>query len=218
MCKSFFAVLTFIFITFSNITFAQDDFTIQINGGVIIPMSSSNGLTTSIQFNYSFNPNIQFYIYSGYSSWNKYKVVFHEDYSTVQKQQLFNSYSSDDHILIPIYIGSRIDFHTNKLFASFANVEIGYSHLSYNTYENVKEVNQETGEVLSYNADKSTRKEINENLLGIGIGAGLSHPITENINLILSFKLNSHVNSKYYGLFSNRGIYTAFIAGFNFNI
>ena len=30
---------------------------------------SSKGLTTSVQFNYSFSPNIQFYIYSGYSSW-----------------------------------------------------------------------------------------------------------------------------------------------------
>ena len=218
MFKSFFLSLIIISIIFSKIILAQDSNSIQVNGGIIMPMSSSKGLTTSFQFNYSFNPQIQFYIYSGYSSWDKFKVVFHQEFSEVQKKQYFNSYSADEHILIPLYLGSRINLHTNKLFTSFLNVEIGYSYLSYNSYEQWKSINPETGEVLSYHPNTLTKKVNKENLFGFGVGAGISHPMTNNLDLILSFRLNSYINSNYYGLFSTRGTYTMFLAGFNFNI
>lgn len=218
MKKSLFASLVIISIIISNVIYAQDSNSIQFNGGIVMPMSSSKGFNTSIQYNYHFSNNIQFYIYSGYSSWDKYNIIILEDWSTVQKQTLFNSYSADNHILIPVYIGSRINFHTNKLFTSYVTFEIGYSHLSYNYYGIKKEINPITGEVLAYNVDLNTKKEMNENLLGIGAGVGLSHQIMENINIVLSFKLNSHLNSKYYSFLSSQGTYTAFNLGFNINI
>ncbi|MFA5804261.1 MAG: hypothetical protein WC879_06425 [Melioribacteraceae bacterium] len=218
MKKSLLASLTIIALIISNVTFAQDSNSIQINGGIFMPMSSSKGFNTSIQYNYHLSNNIQLYIYSGYSSWDKYNVNFIEDWSTVQKQTLFNSYSSDNHVLIPVYVGSRINFHTNKFFTSFATFEIGYSHLSYNSYDIKKEINPNTGEVLAYNADQNSKKEMNENLFGVGAGVGLSHPITENINIILSFKLNSQLNSKDYSFLSSKGTYTAINLGFNINL
>lgn len=218
MSKSFFSLLISIVILSQSIIIAQDSNTIQINGGIVMPMSSSKGLTAIIQFNYSLTSAIKLYLYTGYLTWDQYKVTFIEDYSVIQKETRFQSYSADDHKLIPFYIGSRINLHTNKLFTSFISCEIGYSYLSYYSYKNWKSVNPESGEVQGYYTDGSTRSKISENLFGIGIGVGLSHPLSENLNLVLSYKLNSHINSSYNGLFSTRGTYSQFLAGFGFKI
>lgn len=218
MKKSFFSVIIFTSIIFFSTISAQDPISIQINGGTILPMSSSNGYIGTIQFNYSINSKISLYIYSGYSSWDKYTEHFREDYSTIQKQTLFNAYSSDDHKLIPLYVGSKFNVHSNKLFTAYLNFELGYSFISYNSYNIVKSIGIETGVVQNYHADLSSKKRIDEGVFGLGIGAEVSHPITERLNLILSYKLNSYANSNYPGLFSARGIYSAFLAGINFTI
>ncbi len=54
--------------------------------------------------------------------------------------------------------------------------------------------------------------------VGIGTGVSLSRQLMENINIILSFKFNSHLNSKYYSFLSSRRTYTAFNLVFNINI
>jgi len=218
MLKSFFASSIFILLIFSNIILAQSNNSIQINGGLLIPMSASKGISTSIQYNYSFNSNIQFYIYTGYSNWDKFDASFLEQSSSLQRQTHFSTYIADKHILIPLYIGSRINIHTNKLFTFFTTIEAGYSYLSYNAYGFIKVVDPGTGVVLAYNTDLNTKEKRNENLFGVGAGVGLSHPISSNMNVILSFKLNSQINSSYYNFFSNQGTYTAFNLGFNFNI
>jgi len=220
MCKSFFLLIVYSSIFLCEVVLAQDSHSIQINGGIISPRSSSNGLVGSIQYNYSFNTSLIFYAYMGYSAWDRNKVVLHniKEVYTNKSQHYFYSYSEDEHYLIPVYIGTSIDLHTNKLFTSFLEFEIGYSYLSYISYENVIVTDPESGEVLSYYADGSTGENVQENLFGVGIGAGLSHPISSGINLLLTFKLNSYVNENYYGLFSKRGTYTTFLAGFNFNL
>ena len=218
MCKSFFVALIFVLIIFSNIILAQSNNSIQINGGLLIPMSASKGLSTSIQYNYSFNSNIQFYIYTGYSNLDKFYASFLEQSSSLQQQTHFSTYIADKHILIPLYIGSRINIQTNKLFTFFTTIEAGYSYLSYNAYEFTKDIDPVTGVVLAYNTDLNTKEKRNENLFGVGAGVGLSHPINSNMNVILSFKLNSQINSSYYSFFSNQGTYTAFNLGFNINI
>ena len=81
-----------------------------------------------------------------------------------------------------------------------------------------KEINPATGEVLAYNPDLSTKKEIKENLFGVGAGVGVYRPVTEKINVILAFKLNVQLNSKYYNFLSSKGIYTSINLGFNFSI
>ena len=218
MFKSFFASSIIMLIIFSNIILAQSNNSIQINGGLLIPMSSSKGISTSIQYNYSFNSKIQFYIYSGYFNWDKYNASFLEQSSSLQRQTHFSTYIADKHILIPLYIGSRINIHTNKIFTFFTTIEAGYSYLSYNTYGYLKEVDPETGVVLAYKTDLNTKEKRSENLFGAGAGVGLSHPINSNMNVILSFKLNSQINSSYYSFLSSQGTYIAFNIGFDFNI
>ena len=202
----------------SNVIYSQESSSIQINGGIISPISSSNGLTALIQYNYNLTPIVSFYIYSGYSYWDKFNVIYQVDLSPVQRQKNFKTYASDEHILVPLYLGSRINLHTNNIFTLFTNIEIGYSYLKYNSFNHWESVDPETGEILGYYPDPTSKKEIQENVFGIGVGVGLSHPITDSINLLFSVKLNSNINSEYSELFSSRQTYTMFLAGFNFNI
>ena len=58
----------------SEVSLPQSSHSVQINGGIIYPMSSSKGLTGTIQYNYTLNPIINFYAYAGYSAWGKYKI------------------------------------------------------------------------------------------------------------------------------------------------
>ncbi len=218
MFKSFFLSIVFLAIIFSGVILSQESHSFQVNGGIISPVNSSKGLVGLIQFNYSLNPQFIFYLYSGYSTWDQYVVNFKENGTAIQKRFDFSSYSSDDHKLIPVYFGSRINVHTDKLFTLYLNFELGYSYLTYQSYKNLKSVNPETGEILGYYVDQSTRKEMRENLFGVGIGAGLSHPITSNSSAIISAKLNSFLNSNNYGLLSARGTYLMVLAGFNFSI
>lgn len=218
MFQSFFSTfITFLFIL-SSLNFAQHSNSIQINAGIIMPMNSSKGLTGLVQYNYHLSSDVNLFVYTGYSVWDQFRVTFLEDYSEVQKQIKFQSYSADDHKMIPFYIGGRMNLHSNKVFTSFISLEIGYSYLTYNSYQNQKIINPETGEVLGYNIDTFSKKEIKENLFGIGIGAGLLHPISEKLNLVFSYKLNSYTSSSYKGLFSTRGTYSQFLAGFGFVI
>ena len=120
--------------------------------------------------------------------------------------------------MIPVYFWSFINLHTNKIFTAYINLEAGYSYLSYNSYENWKSVNPYTGRVIGYYVDRGTKEEITENLYGVGIGAGISHPMRENLNLEFPFKLNSYLNSSYYDFFSPKGTYMMFLVGINFKI
>jgi hypothetical protein len=197
---------------------AQDSKSIQLNAGVISPLSSSKGLIGLLQYNHQLTENIYLYIYSGYSAWDKDKITYQVDWKPEHRVSFFNTYSSDKHSLIPLYLGSKINFNTTKYFTTFVAFEAGYTYLNYNSYNILSDVDHETGKIINYYPDPSSQKEVSENLVGLGLGAGLSHPMSDNINIILSFKLNTYLNSNYYGFFSNRGTYTAFIFGFDFNL
>ena len=208
-----------VFILFSITSFfAQKDHSVEINGGVLYPRSSSNGFSSSIKYSYSLNSTFNIYTYVGYNSWDKFNVVYAVDLTGPQTKALFQSYSSDNHVLIPIYIGNKINLHTNKLFTSFFDVEIGYSYFNYNSYDNVESVDIHTGEIVDYKIVEDSKIEVTDHLFGIGIGAGLSHPITNSINLIISYRLNSNFNSGDFGLFSAKGTYSTLFTGLNIKL
>lgn len=209
--------MIFVILSLSTI-FAQGRHSIQLNGGVISPQNSSKGFASSVQSNYNLNTTIDFYASVGYSSWDKFYVGFLEEWSPIQKQTRFETHISDNHIMIPLYLGAKINFNTNKFFTSFVNLELGYSYLKYNSYNYQRSVDPETGVVLGYYPDESTKTEIQDNIIGVGVGLGISHPMSSNLNLILTAKLNSNIYSKYADIFHARETYFSFLAGFNFNI
>ncbi len=218
MLKSIILSVIFISVFQSQNLLAQESNSLQISGGVISPMSSSNGLSGTLQFNYSLSSDINLYINTGYASWDNYYVTFLEDYSSIQHKTHFKTPAEGNHTMIPLYFGARWNFHTIKLFSSFIELEAGYTYLDFIEFGINKIINPETGEVVDYQKSGTIQFDKHENLFGVGLGAGILHPITKNFNLILEFKLNSHINSDYYGLFSTRGTYTRFIGGFSFNI
>ncbi len=202
----------------SGLIFAQDNNSLQFNGGVIYPRRSSNGLSTSVQYNYSLNSKINLYFSAGYSSWDRFYVMFHEELNGVQRQEYFKTYNADNHSLIPLNVGAKINFHTNKFFTSFVNFEIGYVHLSYDSYSNIRVFNHITGEVTSYTIDGSTKKEISKNLFNVGIGTGISHPLNRSLDLILSFKISTNFNGRGFGFLSTKGTYSVWSVGVNVKI
>jgi hypothetical protein len=165
MFKSRFVSVVFLSIIFARIILAQDSLSVQLSGELISPGSSSKGLTGVVQLNYLINSKISLYFYSGYATWDKFRVYFQENYSTIQKQTISDSYSSDNHIFIPVYAGGKFSIYNFKVFSLYLNVEFGYSYLSYNNYDNKKRVYPETGAVVGYCVDSSTKQKIHENLL-----------------------------------------------------
>ncbi len=210
-------LILFGFLTFNSFL-AQDNHSIQLNGGILFPRSADNGFSTSIQYNYLCSDALGLYISLGYAAWDKNQVIFMEDFSTIQKETRFVSYDSDNHIVIPLFVGTKIYLPETKIFKAFVNIEIGYSYFSYNSYDNVREVDPTTGVVLSYYVDQSTKKEISTNLFGIGFGGGLSHQFINGPNLILAYKINSSLSSSEFSLFGEESTSSTLYIGLELNI
>lgn len=217
MYKPLFFAVSLTLILFSTSSLAQESPSFRINGGMIYPKGSSTGLTGLIQFNYPLSEKISLYVFTGSSIWDKQKSIYRKDFATNDNEMILHSYSADDHSLIPLYVGSSFNMHTNSFFTAFLNIELGYSYLSFNSYDYTIFKDPESGEVLEFYANQSTRKKVTQNLFGLGLGAGLSHPMSENVDLTLSFKFNNVLNANDL-LFSYEGTYTLLLTGFNFKI
>ncbi|NWF90096.1 MAG: hypothetical protein HXY50_11635 [Ignavibacteriaceae bacterium] len=217
MNKVLFSLFVLIILISTDFIHAQEQFSIQLGGGIIKPMSSTSGLSTSVQLNYSMNPNFQFYLNTSYAAWERFYAYYHSYRSSLQNPKIFKVTAADDHVLIPIFIGTKWNFHSNKIFTSFLNFELGYSYLNYTGYSHNKGYDPNTDELVGFFANYPGKEE-EEHLLGIGLGAGILRPLSENFKLVLAYKLNSYLNSNYYGLFSVRGTYSSFFAGFEFSL
>ncbi len=210
------ASLTFAFLFGFTLLNAQNSTSIQISGGLISPMHAFDGLGGTIQIEKKLDSVFSIYAYTGYYAWYKNRVNFIDESSMFQKTNLFQSYNTDDHKLIPLFVGAKINLHTNNYFLTFLEFEFGYSHLSYNSFQNRKSIDPLTGAVVLYYADQSTRKSVDEDLFGFGLGAGIYRPLSKIFGLIFSYKLSTHLNSSYNGFFESKGTYSQFMAGFNF--
>jgi opacity protein-like surface antigen len=186
-----------------------------MNGGIIAPVDAVKGLTGLAQFNYSLTPAATLYIYSGYSRWDEDILIIRLDYTEIQTKSTFRTFTADKHILIPVFAGGKIDMHSTKYFTSFLTAEVGYAYIKYNTYKTNFIIDEQTGEVLDILPDLTTRKEETDHRYGIGIGAGLYHNLTDNLQVILSYKLNTFISRKLPGVLSSSGTQSNFLAGMN---
>ncbi len=80
----------------------QTESSINILGGIISPINSSNGLTGLLEFNRPVSNKISLYTYSGLLSWDKNSIRFH-----IPNRNDVHSYSETDHILIPFYFSAK---------------------------------------------------------------------------------------------------------------
>ena len=210
------SILLLVFLFF-NIN-ANDKNSIQITGGVISPRNSNSGFIGALQYNYKLSEKISIYAYSGFSSWKKNKVVFQSEYPNIQSRSFINSYSEDNHKLIPLYFGSKINLSKNKIFDAYFLAEVGYSYLTYDNYQNDKIFNEAKDVIIDYRVNENSKTEMEENLFGVGIGTSLEREIVSDIRLSLMLKLNSFINDNYNGFLSGRGTYYQVTAGINYSI
>ncbi len=194
----------------------QNKSSIQLSGGLLLPESSSNGVNVSLQYNYYLNDDFLFYVNTGYLSWDRFYVHFNQEWSAKQKQTRFRTYTSDTHTMIPLNVGGRLEVRTNELFNSFVSFEAGYSFLTYNSFNVYKEYDSSEEVVTAFKTDRSSKKEIEENLISIGAGLGIYRQMADNLELILQYRLYSHLNSEYYDAFSSHAIFSSVNLGVNY--
>ena len=206
-------VITVIF--FAASINAQSDFSIQLNSG----LSGFSGFSGLLQLNYSLNSDLDLYLYSGYSNVDR-RINSRLDNHDLGLHQSSNHSRliMGDNNIIPIYFGGSLDFYKNDWITTFANLELGYSHMSFNTYERMLPVHSDAGDVIGYRPDRSTRENHSENLFGTGIVVGASHQITNGLEVLLTLKLNTNTNFGRMKIFSRPTTYTSLLAGLNYRL
>jgi opacity protein-like surface antigen len=209
-----FIVIFSIFIS-ANI-FAQVKNTIQVNGGLISATDSDKGILGTIQFNYEINSSFSLYAYSGILYWNNNNVGYYKgDAYKINGafSNLGHTYSEDSHKLIPVYLGAKYFFNNSSVFRPFVNIEIGFSYLTYSSYDLIQ-INNPDGTVTLEPSNKTEKKDT---FFGAGVGIGASHNIGDNLELLLEFRFNTLKNSNYDWLSSGRSLRT-FQFGFAYKI
>ena len=211
------AIFIIAIIFFANSIEAQSKFSLQLNGGISDISSSLKGFSGQLQLNYSLNSDFDLYLYSGYSNVDKHSrrhLGYHD--LDISELDTHSGLITGDNNVIPIYFGGSFDFFKNDWITTFANLELGYSHLSFSTYDSMIPVYSDDGDIIRYSPDRSTREKHRENLFGTGIGLGASHPLTTNFDILLNFKLNTSTNFDGMNMFSRRSTYTSLLAGINY--
>lgn len=204
-------------ITFSVLS-AQNTQSLQVNFGLLYPRSSSNGFTTHFEYNFQVNSDLTLYAYTGYSKWDKYNVIFETEITEKQRQPFHKIYLADDHVLIPFFIGGKYFINRGKVLSSFVSLETGYSYLKFNEYGYTVKKDPDTGEILEYYTNLSSRKRTVKNIFGVGFGFGFVFPLLNQVDFIAQYKVNSSFNSGEYGLLSARGTYSSLLMGINLKL
>jgi hypothetical protein len=147
-----------------------------------------------------------------YSSWDQRYSTYRDNSNS--QSELRKISTESDHSLSRIMTGVRYIVVEPAEFRLFLEGGIGYSYLRYNSYDihlfNTPDGGTELLALSGRNAD--------ENLFNISTGIGLIHSLTNKFDILFEFKINTYLNAAYYGLYSSRGTFTGFNAGFNYKI
>ena len=209
--KAFLKLFMIFIILYSTKIFSQRGNTIQISSGVMSARNSDKGILGTIQFNYNINDSFSLYTYSGIFYWNTNKVNYYAGQETANN--LRNTYSEDNHKMIPFYIGSRYFFNNSSVFKPFVNIEIGFSYLIFNSYA-FNQINNPDG---TFTLEPGNKTEKKDTFFGAGVGIGASHDIGDNLELLLEFRFNTLKNANYEWLSSGRTLRT-FQFGFAYKL
>ncbi len=194
------------------LVFPQGKSSIQFTGGTVNPMSSSSGLSGAFQYNYNINPRFNLFVSTDYSVWDKRYYIFYPN--TIIHNDPLRSYPESDHSLSRIMAGGRYIIIEPAKFQLFVEGGIGYSYLKYKSYDMQLVNTPDGGQEILYSVGTNE----SENLFNISTGIGFIHQMTTNWDVLLEFKMNTYLNSHYYGIFSSRGTFTGFNGGFNYRI
>lgn len=206
---------TIIFFLFTALYFPQSKYSIEGSLGIISPINSSAGLSTSLQLNYSLYDGLKLFFNASYSSWDRYNVFYNREYnsSVDSNPGPFKTFSSDDHSLVAINFGSRFKLHESKIINLFLDTQLGLSFFTYNNYILDQILNPETGQI-DFVPNLNTRKKVNQTLFSVGVGPVFERKINSAFSLYLSAKINTMINAGETNFISKRGTYFLVSAGF----
>lgn len=189
--------------------YPQGKYSIQVTGGLISPLNSSKGAMGNVQLNYYNSPDIIFYLNAGLSYWDKTYIHFNVDnYTPIESK------SQDSHIMSSYYLGARFFVHRDKVLNLFLEGEVGTAFLSYKNYGNVLQYTSDGKPVYTPVFDS----DVNKNLFGLGVGAGITHNLGSRAEMLLELKYNTMASSGYSKLFYIDGTSTMLAFGFNLSI
>ncbi len=186
MKKSCFAVLFFMF--FGNVS-CQFVNSVNLNAGLIMPTTGQTGTLIGLEVTHKINNTWSLYLSSGILNWNRNKVLLSWDYSDL------SSYNEDNHQMYPIYIGTRMVISNIKTFQIYANLELGYNYLKYNSYQNFIITDESTKKILAFYVNQASRRETSENLIGVGFGLGFVQNISNSFSFLVEYKRNTIGNN-----------------------
>jgi opacity protein-like surface antigen len=210
MKKSYLIIVSVLVL--SSVIYSQGKSSFQFSGGIVYPLSSSPGLSGTLQYNYNINSKFNIFISADYSAWDK-RYFNYLDKSDVHGG--YNSgYSESDHTLSRIMAGGRYLITPLSQFKLFIDAGAGYSYMQYNIYD-MREVNNPDG-TIEYLYSPAVK--VQQNLFNLSSGIGFIHPIIERWDILFEFKLNTYLNSQYHGLFSSESTFSSFQFGFNYKI
>ncbi len=208
--KTMLFISAVILIMVSNL-YPQNKMSIQLSGGIISPVNAQQGLSGLVQFNYSTSKNNSVYASLFTSSWDFNRINFNEDNVPLP----IKSHDEENHILNSIYIGDRIIFNRNKYFNAYVDLELGYTHLNYLHVFLERQVNPDG--TVQYIPNYALSNEVNENMLGTGVGVGIQHHMIDRFDLMLNVKLNTF-NDLSTSIFDFQRTYLVYMFGFGYNI
>ena len=201
----FFVILL---VSFNSLIFSQSCNSLQLNGGLISTTNSNEGLLGTLQYNFQTGKNLEIYSYSGIMTWNKNKISY---FSVGEHSIPKETYTEDNHRMIPLYLGARYYFNNASSFRPFFVIEAGLAFLSFNSYQ-LQTINNPDGSRTMVPADKSSQ---NETLFGAGLGLGATHNLGESLQLSVELKINALKNSRF-NWFSSGGTMRSFQVGLGY--
>ena len=191
--------------------YPQNKMSLQLSGGIISPVNAQQGLSGMVQFNYSTSKNNSVYASLFTSFWDYNRINFNEDNVPMP----IKSHDEENHNLNSLYIGDRIIFNRNKYFNAYVDLELGYTHLNYLHVFLERQVNPDG--TVQYIPNYALSNEVNENMLGTGVGVGIQHHMIDRFDLMLNVKLNTF-NDLSTSIFDFQRTYLVYMFGFGYNI
>jgi opacity protein-like surface antigen len=208
MKKSYLIMAIVLFL--ASLIYSQEKSSIQFSGGLVQPMSSNPGLSSTLQYNYNINSRFNLFVSTDYSAWDKRNFSYPDKSSGDYRM----SYSESDHSLSRIMAGGRYLITQPEQFKLFVDAGLGYSYLQYKVYDLVQSINPDNSTKLVLNP----AGKVHQNLFNFSSGIGFIHPITNRWDMIFEYKLNTYLNSQYNGLLSSQNTFSSFQLGFNCKI
>jgi hypothetical protein len=196
-------VVVIIALLISTNVFPQSFQKLIVSGGLMYPQSNHMGGSFSAEYEKQLSPSLSLYCYTGIVSWDQNIV------HTIPSPEL-TSYSENAHSLYPFYGGVRLIISTIKTFKMFADFELGYNYLVYNSYNNIVVEEPGTNKIIDFYPDYGSKKRESESLFGFGAGLGFLQPLTHKIGLYFECKrstLMKRINDPMVNYSLNSGIF-----------